>query len=448
MPTRPTGAIHFDYMKFLVARDSIVLTFFGQEYALGPISFPEVDISRILVVTDALAKALHRIYPEFLEPVIFDATRLPGFPEPLMIPLSDIPQGKRLIIIRDAGIGDMIMLIPALKKLREIVGHKVEIGLCTLKDRHALVEGLGYANRLYPLPIRLSELVENADYFIGFPDIKGIYNRVNMTDFYLDSMNIDPEAIPASDKIPEIPRGLLRQEGTIREIRRVSGDWAIRAFYSPGASDPIRRLPPSILRTLARNFPDILFLTPETIPEEVKDLENIILIDTSASLSSFATAINECDILVSSDSGAYHIAAAIGKPSLVFFGPIPSMLRSTYYTYTVSLDPFDYMGETCVPPCGIHARTQRATLKPIGANMVRDLQQGTEIITFSGHVFSYDPSMGCPEAQAKGTRFSPCLESFSEESILQGFKRVLDLLALQRQGNKVRESMLEKASGN
>ncbi len=416
-----------DQMKFLTAKDNIVLTFFGQDYALGPISYPDVDISRILVVTDDLAKALYRIYPEFLEPVSFDATRIPSFPEPLVGSPSGIPEGKRLMIIRDAGIGDMIMLIPALRKLKQMVGHKVEIGLSTLKDRHPLVEGLGYVDRLYPLPLRLSELVSETDYFVGFPDIKGIYNRVNMTDFYLDSMCMDPGSIPSADKLPKIPESLLLHEDTIRKIRKLAGYRSLKVFYSPGASDPIRRLPPCILLTLATSFTDMIFLTPEKIPEEAKGLDNVTGIDTSSGLASFATAISECDILVSSDSGAYHIAAAIGKPSLVFFGPIPSMLRSTYYPYVISLDPFDYMGETCVPPCGIHARTQRASLKPIGANMVRDLRQGTEIITFSGQMFTYDPSLGCPEAQAKGTRFSPCLESFSDESILQGFERVLEL---------------------
>jgi hypothetical protein len=167
------------------------------------------------------------------------------------------------------------------------------------------------------------------------------------------------------------------------------------------------------------------FIVPSGRTGESAEKSNILFLDTTGGLSDYVTAIDQCDLLVSTDSSAYHIAAALGIPSLVLFGPISSDIRIRNYPKVIALDS-RYSGLTCHAPCGISILQVTPPVTGIGADNVKNLVNGVEITTYDGRTFAFDPQKGCPESNAIGMPFSPCMH-FSEDVILTGFERVLSL---------------------
>ncbi|MCD6571108.1 MAG: hypothetical protein J7L53_10440 [Deltaproteobacteria bacterium] len=421
---------------YLVSTQPGAFFYHGHSYELSPIAYPDVDISNILLMEGLnLARAVCEENQGFITGISFDASRIPGFPRPLNMPLSDIPGGARLMLLRGGGIGDLIMLAPALKALRDACSPDVEILFSTFEDRQSLFEGLGYADKFYPHPIRLSEFIDDADYFVDFSDPKGIFSHVNMIDFHLDCLGIDPSTVSGREKIPRIAASLTRSKKITDSMDKICQGKGLCVLYSPGASDKIRRLPDYVLHLLATRHKDMIFLVPGKTPESFIGLKNVFSLDTSGGLSEFVTAIGQCDVLISSDSSAYHIAAALNKPSLVFFGSIPSRIRTTYYPNVIPLDAH-YFGKTCVSPCGISALTETPPVMPIGANKVRDLKEGVNITTYSGESFIFDPQKGCPEANLTEETISPCLKSFTEEMIMEGFEKAIALIDISARAKK------------
>jgi hypothetical protein len=413
-------------MRFLTAKKQGVFTYYGHSYELEPITFPEVNIRNILVTSYHLDAKICKENPDTMQGVTFDASKLPGYPKLLTFPPQDLPAGSRLMLVRGGGIGDVIMLTPALKKLKQLVGDRMEIVVSTFADRIPLLDGLGYVDRFFPHPVRLYDFMNAADYYLDFSDPKKIFNFWEMIDFHLDCLSFDPSAIPAPEKIPELPEGLFRSARMAEAISSVRPEGKTAVLYAGMASDRIRHLPSDILDWLARAYPDTIFLLPGNTTGPCGGSPNTFTIDTSAGLEDYVTAIRLCDILVSTDSSAYHIAAATGTPSLVFFGPIGSKTRTGYYPLVVALDS-SYQGLTCHAPCGISAIEETPPAIPIGANGATRLVDGMEITTFTGETFVFDHKKGCPDANAAGSSCSPCLAGFTREAVIASFEKVLAL---------------------
>lgn len=414
-------------MDFLVAKTQGVFQYHGYDYELEPIVPPEVNLRNILLGSPLLNRVICEKNPDTMQTISFDASKLPGYPRKLDMSLEDIPDGSRLMLLRAGGIGDMIMLTPALKKLKQTLGERVTINMSTFADRISLLEGLGYIDTFFPHPIRVRDFMLNADYYLDFSDTKKLFYTSEMIDFHLDCLSFDPAGIPAAEKLPEISKDLSRSGPVKEAIRKLCPDSRLKVLYASKASDKIRYLPPYILELLAGKYPDVCFILPEETTGRYNGRENIFTVDTSGGLNDYVTAIAESDVLVSADSSAYHIAAAVNTPSLVFFGSIGSRIRTGYYPLVIAIDS-TYTGLTCHAPCGISALQETPPEIPIGANGIRNLLTGVEITTSAGETFSFDPKKGCPESNATGIAHSPCLMHFSEDDVLAGFEKATGLL--------------------
>ncbi len=407
-------------MNFLAATQKGNFFYHGANYSLNPLTPPEINPDHILAASSGLENAIIDEHPGIMQAVSFKAESIPGFPQPLQMPPEEIPAGSHIILLRAGGIGDLIMMIPALKEFRRRLSPGCQLTLATYADYAGIFECL--TDHLISYPVRLTQLMNKVDYYVEFKDLHDLFETSEMTDFYLDCLGIAPESVPNEAKQPELPASMANAPGIIEAISTIA--FKTKVLYAGRASDKIRYLPDAFLSQLAENNPDIAFIIPGN--SEVK-LDNIFEIDTSGGLHEFITAIAHCDALVSTDSSAYHIAAAFNIPSLVVFGAIDSKIRTTYYPQVVALCA-EYRGQTCSSPCGISAIRRRNLLKkPIGQNQVTTLKKGTAIQTFDGRSFKYDPEKGCPESCALDTCISPCLSQITTEKLLSGFTQLLSL---------------------
>ncbi len=388
-------------MIFLAATEPCTMNVYEAAFTLQPLTYPEVNPAHILVVEQELGKRILQRDRKKVRPLTFDAGRLPGFPKP-MPPLGDLEAPCRVILIRGGGIGDVLMATPAIRELRNRLPHGSHLTLATFRSNVPLFSGNPHLDRVISEPMTLGDIL-GADYYLEFNDPGKLITRTPMTDFYLSGLRIDPAEV--KDKIPILRPESLFDPVMAGRIRDAGSGFRCVVYLNGLASDRLRDVPPSILDVLPRRHPQFLFLVPACFCERYAGEtsralkgSNCLRVDTEGSLSAYVTALSCSDAVITTDSSAYHLAAALGKPALALFGPIESRLRTLYYPTVTGLDA-NYQGMTCKSPCG------KSMLSEFSSTSKKDL-------------------MGCPEAVRQRQRFSPCL-FFAPELLLQSLERIL-----------------------
>ena len=384
-------------MKLLTVNQEVSANIFGNTYHLKPITNPNAGPENILAMDDGSASELLRKHKNILSTVSINTHDISHYPKPFE-KLEAIRSRSKILMLRSGGIGDHIMLLPALRLLKESTASKsVKLWLSVQKDMLPIFSENPYIDRLFPLPIPLHRFLE-ADYFIDFSDQlnNAIGPDLHLTDFFL--MRLGLKNINTYDPMSDISlknlSGSMEISTLYRNLRASNPNRPIIAL-NWFASTHIKSLPPSLFTSLSNKFSEVIFLV---IHHESKTRDtdnnlkshNIKAINISThmkSLIDYFTAVSLSDAVVCADTSTYHMASIYNKPSLVIIGPTYSIL--TKYYAKCSFIQSHYTGDTCTSPCG---RTK-------------------------GH---------CPEAKQLGTRYSPCLMEISENSILMNFRQFLD----------------------
>jgi ADP-heptose:LPS heptosyltransferase len=396
-------------MYLLVTDKDCDAFFYGQKYTLQAFSPPKVDLNDILVCEDFYGKfflSRKEFYPT-LKKVSFDVNLLPGMPKPLNIHPSNLAKESKLLVMKSGALGDILLLAPAMKHLREAMPSDAEIWLSIPKKFHALFESLSFIDRLFAYPVRMSELVAT-DYYVLFESTG--FSHMNLVDFYLQEFLLDHNTI--KDKKPILPQYLSASKAILNVFNGLQRKFSRPIILYNGKSNAkLRDLPERFLDVLTTNFSDITFVVPDaSLGNRYEKRGNIIYLNTFDNMQDYITAIGCCDALVSADTSAYHLAAGMDKPGLVFFSSIDHRLRTCYYSDILSISP-EYTGKICRSPCGLHSEKYYHP----DHDLFKKLQK-----------MELKPSMDrCPEAQVQNTAISPCLISISNERIVKNFELLL-----------------------
>ena len=385
-------------MRFLCVKQPVRANIFGQDYHLKPLDSEKENIEDLLVTDNFSAYELLTRHQDLLYQVKFDIEKCRGFPR-LINNITEFEEGGVVLIMRNGGIGDHIMFLPALRIFREMFPPDIQIWMATQKEKHPLFDNNLYIDKLYPLPLGLDVLLR-ADYLIDFSYRNDWYDldRLHMTDSFLNFLNIDYDKI--EEKTPTLDWDINRSpviSSLFRELRKANpGKLLIMLNWK--SSNYLRDLPPEKLLFLSKECKDVIFVTAQSkaLSEETAEItrgygDNIF--DCSSkmeSLTDYITAVANCDAVVSTDTATGHLAEALGKCSLIIFGPTKEDLWIRYYHNTYPLRP-DYYGRTCRPPCGLTKSVDN----------------------------------GCPEAMLMGSLYSPCLLSIANESIYSAFQKLV-----------------------
>ena len=367
---------------------------FGCEFDLKPINSPGFEPKNVLVADNGSAFELLKRHPSVLMEASFDMAALHNFPSK-PVTISEIQPGSTVLILRAGGIGDHVMLLPALAAFKLSLPPDVSVWLSTQKEKHPIFYSNPAIDELLPLPLGLDNLLK-ADFIIDFSGSidDEDFASLNMTDYYMKVLGVDKKI--SFDKRPSIhtnPKSAVK-------IRSAANDLKEKAFSRPlvilqwKSSNPLRDLPPEKLLCLTDAFPEIQFITPISLRRDTSECNftqryKNKIIDISKcieSLEDYIALFDICDGVVSTDTAAYHLAQAFKKPSLSLFGPISSDLRLRYYHKAYAIDS-DYTGQICQAPCGLHKVKNR-----------------------------------CPEAGTLNSAFSPCLSSIDQAALFATFK--------------------------
>jgi ADP-heptose:LPS heptosyltransferase len=388
-------------MRFLCVTQTTRADIFGQEYFLNPLDPRKENLEDILVTDNTSAAELLKKHPEFLMEIRVEWQGQNHFPS-LINSLADIHPDDKILILRNGGIGDHVMLLPALAVFRERFPSGARIWLASQKEKHALFLHNPHIDRLLALPLRLTQVLE-ADGLIDFSSRQDWYDLESLpiTDSYLNFLKIDYAKI--AEKTPRLFWSQDRSPAISARLDQARKERPHKPFVLLNwtASNRLRDIPPQQLLFLVSRYQDVCFLVAQPShlqPETTRIIATYRhqLLDYTPwmhSLEDYLGLIINCDAVVSTDTATLHLAAALGKPGLVLYGPTRDRLWIQYYQNVFPLRA-KYIGKTCRSPCGL----------------------------------TKDTAQGCPETVLLNSKYSPCLLSISAEKIGQEFEKLLKYL--------------------
>jgi ADP-heptose:LPS heptosyltransferase len=263
------------------------------------------------------------------------------------------------------GIGDLIMLSSAIKALKK-QKPELEITLATLPQHVDLYKDVSWLKDCISLGTftkMIFERVIDLRYRVESPEVGGTlntetYKTVNRMDIFENLLGVK-----ADRKDPEILVDQKSLEIVKKKIDYIEGDkWlGIQATCTSN----LRTFPPEYIEPLVRKFAEIKGLKIVLFGKtefwhgrrsyvNLKSIDpdgegpNIVNIMDDTDLKELVALISLMDFVVSPDSSAIHIAAALKKKCLAVFGNIDPYTRIFYYPTVKPLFP---TGELSCIPC-------------------------------------------------------------------------------------------------
>ena len=260
---------------------------------------------------------------------------------------------SRILVIRGGAIGDFILTLPALKLLRdafpsahlEVLGYKHIIALAEMSGYANATRSIEYA-RLSSFFSRDGELApELVDYFGSFQQVVSYLfdpdeifasnlRRAGVRNFVAGSPKITDQEHAARQLARPLervalylddPAAILRPE----EARKV--DPSLIALH-PGSGSETKNWPlerwVAVAESLLSAGPGrrLLLVGGEADTERVTRLRALlpnerVRFAQNLSLVELAGCLQSCALFLGHDSGISHLAAAVGTPCLLLFGP-------------------------------------------------------------------------------------------------------------------------------
>jgi heptosyltransferase-2 len=279
-------------------------------------------------------------------------------------------KGKNILFIKMWGMGDAVLLLPILKLLKKM---RPETNIIVLATSETSTVFQGYADKIIEFDFRLQILlplnllktlfeVRNADVrialdfeqftrissimaFISGAEIRIGYCGIGKEKMYTKCINFNPDVhavksfadilipIGITPKIKKLEplkldkKDKLAAESFIKE--NGIGKKIIGIHPGSGNTAVFRRWSVDKFAALSDRLIDIGYKIIATgTPSETELLQTLAtkmkkkpVIANRLTLKQFAALVRKFDLFISNDTGAMHIAAAMGTPTLGIFGP-------------------------------------------------------------------------------------------------------------------------------
>lgn len=260
---------------------------------------------------------------------------------------------SRILVIRGGAIGDFILTLPAVRLLREsfpdahleILGYKHIIALAELAGYADATRSIEYG-RLASFFTREGELAPDlVSYFSGFQQIVSYLfdpdeifsanlRRAGVRNFLAGSPKITDQEHAARQLARPLERLALYLDDPAAEIlsgENGSRDENLLAIH-PGSGSEKKNWPSENFLAIARSWfspnekrkillvggeadEDRLAKLCSALPDERLDLAQ------NLPLTELAHRLRKATVFLGHDSGISHLAAAVGTPALLLFGP-------------------------------------------------------------------------------------------------------------------------------
>ena len=253
--------------------------------------------------------------------------------------------GKKVMIMRVGGFGDLVRLTPVLREIKRR-WPEVVLNVCTMAHYEPVLKFLDFVDGVvkYPLSIEASKGYDAWVFLENAVEKNPRAKKVHMTDLFAEIIGLTGK--------PELPAGWVLPEGQALADPKAAyivtaneGVWAnVQYPRKPGvrrvciqtrASARCRDYPndqfTAVLKSLLERGWEVFLLGLKgqiKVPENVENLYN--LAEAGTSFRQSCAVINGSDAFLGPDSALLHVAGALDVPAVGLYGPFPWELRTKY----------------------------------------------------------------------------------------------------------------------
>ena len=241
-----------------------------------------------------------------------------------------------------SGIGDTIMGLTALSKVRDLIAKVAEPSFEVIYSREPysrlaqIYQHTTLVDKVHIAPLTLKQLID----FDAIFDTGGMANRQDFekmaaVDFFLKYFGLNPIEIPDNEKrntlIQLAPDNELKK--SIQEIRNDNPDKKLILFH-PKASTELRTIPDEYIEEIVQYLGGIKkYILVAVVPLPGKDLPITNLSSQCRSFKDLCFVIGQMDGVFTVDTSIYHIADCFSIPTVVWFTSInPDLMARSYPT--------------------------------------------------------------------------------------------------------------------
>ncbi|MBU2529808.1 MAG: glycosyltransferase family 9 protein [Elusimicrobia bacterium] len=288
-------------------------------------------------------------------------------------------KSKKILLVNMGGIGDIIMMTPALRAIRQKYSN-AEISFLGISRTIETAQNLRGIDKFYAFPItwRLPKIkdiflivslvkelrCQRFDYSINFRIIstlggnikiwalnkiinakypigraffnygkfyKKVIKEVLVTDKNETELAIEllePLGICSSDRRIDYP---VKNEDVFfieRELRNLKLENNILIGFNPGAFRPFMRWPSdkwiALAKLILKKYKNVKIIincsTSELkLAKQIKFSENVIIADSKYNIGQIAALLQKLDVLITNNTGPMHLAAAVGTKIVGIF---------------------------------------------------------------------------------------------------------------------------------
>jgi len=310
----------------------------------------------------------HQFQVKGRPPVVQSITaKLPPPPEPMCGP-AQLAAARQLIVRRDAGLGDCLMILPTLAAIRQRFPHLQIVfqapaayialleGFAEIDEAIALDESPAGRSSPETLFVDLSNYMERHPQAWQQPriDLVGTAFRIAPLP-HAARYHPPPEVQSKAEAWLKSRQGCrsYQKEAPTRIALALRGIYGHRSWLVPYVFELSERLTAAGRDVLifdadphAPQYPGIEEPTGET---PVLPRAGTVDYAYGLELPLVAALLAGCDAAVVPDTGLLHLAACVGLPFVAIFGPVPPQLRLNYYENYRCLTAEKKVA--CVPCC-------------------------------------------------------------------------------------------------
>lgn len=257
--------------------------------------------------------------------------------------------GKRILVVRTGGLGDLTLLTPILREIK----HRwmgVKIDVCCFTEFGQAVQQLPSVNEVRPYPLTKQQ-ADEYDCWI-FLENAIEHNEDAKT---MHSVDVVAKIIGLTgefDKASEY-RVTIREKIWAEEMfPRVNG--TRRICVQVNASATCRTYPQKQLQEVCEMLLKDgweIFIMGKPGEIQVKPRDGLRVLTDGLTFRQRCAVIDGSDCVLAPDSALTHIAGALSVPCVALYGPFPWQVRTKYSSTTVALT-----GKGRCAPCFHHNR--------------------------------------------------------------------------------------------
>lgn len=266
--------------------------------------------------------------------------------------------GKRILVMRTGGFGDLILLTPVLREIKRR-WPTCELAVCSMEDYGQILKNLPFVDRLltYPLAKEVADTFHAWIFYEraieGNPRAKDIH----MTDLFAEIAGLSGEF----DKKPEIALTDSEKIAVLEMYPRIPG--LRRICIQAGSQSVARNYPEQGMNAVASALHAkgweifIMGAKGELKMDDSERLRNLAAHGITFRQS--CAVINNADVVLGPDSALIHVAGALGIPAVGLYGPFLHKLRTAYCPTTFSIQ-----GHGPCAPCFHHVNPSKNNIFP------------------------------------------------------------------------------------